>query len=149
VSGLLGKGSLAVVYGGKLEGAARAGAASEEGRGGEDVAVKVLLPKVIDKEKVRAEFRMEAKLWSSLDHPNVTLVRDVLEVGRDTAIVSDVVVLDAHTLAHTHTHTHRLVRPFATRTLGADAVLCHVSLERALLFSTDSNPMLGCGTNRR
>lgn len=91
VDGRLGKGSLALVYRAAWEReregtpTVRAGAAA-----GDSVAVKVLLPKVIDKEKVCEEFRTEAKIWSALDHPNVARVLDVLDVGRHTAIVSAV-----------------------------------------------------------
>jgi pSer/pThr/pTyr-binding forkhead associated (FHA) protein/predicted Ser/Thr protein kinase len=66
VSGLIGQGGMGVVY-------------LAEGAGGDEVALKVLLPEIAESEEFRSRFIRESRYANSLNHPNIVPVRDVGE----------------------------------------------------------------------
>ncbi len=66
---VLGKGGMGVVY------------AGEDTRAGRPVAVKVLLPELIESADLLARFFQEARTAAALDHPNVIRVFDLGEDG--------------------------------------------------------------------
>jgi serine/threonine-protein kinase len=52
-----------------------------------DVAIKIILPQIVDSEGFRLRFEREAQLIASLDHPNIVAVYDFGDIGNITYLV--------------------------------------------------------------
>src|SRR5512146_2463495 len=70
---------------------------ARDGRLGREVAVKVLPQHLTANEEVRARFSREAKLVSSLNHPNICTLFDVGREGETDYLVME--LIEGETLA--------------------------------------------------